>query len=169
MSMKILIQKILSTIEKVEIFLSKILLAAMIVVVALQVFCRYLLNKPLSWPEELSSFLLIWLTYLVADILLKRQGHVQIDFFTGKLSEKAQHIVSIGVNVYILVFLVFLIVNSIKIEMLQIHHVVGAALKIPKAFYTMAVTVSGISMTLSIGYSIWLSFEKLNILQLKRP
>ncbi len=162
--MKDMIQKILKTIERVEIFLAKILLAAMIVVVALQVFCRYLLNNPLSWPEELSSFLLIWLTYLIADVLLKRQGHVQIDFFTGKLPEKTQHVISIVVNIYILVFLGFLIVNSIQIEMLQIHHVVGAALKIPKAFYTMAVTVSGFSMALSIGYSIWLSLEQLNIL-----
>ena len=161
--MKNLIENLLSTIEKVEVFLSKILLAAMIGVVALQVFCRYMLNKPLSWPEELSSFLLIWLTYLIADVLLKRQGHVQIDFFTGKLSEKAQDIISIFVNLYILIFLGFLIVHSIKIEMLQIHHVVGAALKIPKAFYTLAVTVSGISMSLSICYSIWLSLEKLHI------
>lgn len=166
--MKKLIQKILSTIERVEIFLSKILLATMIGVVALQVFCRYLLNKPLSWPEELSSFLLIWLTYLVADILLKRQGHVQIDFFTRKLSEKTQNILSIVVNLYILIFLGFLIVNSIKLEMIQIHHVVGAALKIPKTFYTMAVTVSGISMSLSIAYSIWLNIEKLNIFPTRR-
>ena len=159
-----MIQKILKTIERVEIFLAKILLATMIVVVALQVFCRYLLNKPLAWPEELSSFLLIWLTYLIADVLLKRQGHVQIDFFTGKLSGKTQHMISIVVNIYILVFLGFLIVNSIQIEMLQIHHVVGAALKVPKAFYTLAVTVSSISMALSIGYSIWLSLEQLKIL-----
>ena len=57
--MKESIQKLLKGIEKVEMFLSKIFLSVMILVVALQVFFRYVINKPLTWPEELSSFLLI--------------------------------------------------------------------------------------------------------------
>jgi len=166
--MKESIQKLLKGIEKVEMFLSKAFLSVMILVVALQVFFRYVINKPLTWPEELSSFLLIWLTFLVADILLKRKGHVQVDFFTNKMSEKGQEIVSIIVNLYILAFLVFLIISSIKIEFLQIHHPVGAAMKIPKAFYTMAATISCTSMFLSICYFQWESVEKLIKLSKKK-
>jgi TRAP-type C4-dicarboxylate transport system permease small subunit len=147
--------------------LAKILLLIMVFVVGMQVFFRYGFNRPLTWPEELSGFLLIWLTFLVADILFKKNGHVQVDYFANKLSQKSQLIISFIVNLYIMVFLVFLIVGSIRIEMRQMTHLVGAALKLPKAYYTMAATVSGASMLVSAGSFQWEIFEKISALKRK--
>jgi TRAP-type C4-dicarboxylate transport system permease small subunit len=147
--MKETFQKILRTVERFEMVLAKILLLAMVAVVGMQVFFRYGFNRPLTWPEELSGFLLIWLTFIVADILFKRNGHVQVDYFAGKLSPRTQLVVSFIVNLYIMAFLVFLIIASIQIGLRQTKHLVGAALKLPKTFYTLAATVSGISMLVS--------------------
>lgn len=147
--MKETIQKFLKTIERYEMACAKILLLTMIIVVGTQVFFRYGFNRPLTWPEELSGFLLIWLTFIVADILFKRNGHVQVDYFAGKLSPRTQLVVSFVVNLYIMVFLVFLIIASIQIGLRQTKHLVGAALKLHKTFYTLAATVSGISMLVS--------------------
>jgi len=163
--MKDRIRGILKRIERVEMALAKLCLLVMIVVGGMQVLFRYAFNRPLTWPEELSGFLLIWMTFLVADILVKRKGHVEVEYFADKLSPRAQVIVSMVVNLYIIAFLVFLIVASIRLETVQIHHGVGAALRIPKAFYTMAATASGASMLLSFLFMEWEGLERLRALK----
>jgi TRAP-type C4-dicarboxylate transport system permease small subunit len=44
-----------------------------------QVFCRYVLNAPLRWPEELSRMLLVWLTYCGALVVPSQRIHVAVD------------------------------------------------------------------------------------------
>src|SRR5262249_37808184 len=51
-------------------------LAGIVVAGALQVFWRYALNAPLSWPEEVSRLLLIWLTYIGALVAPQSRLHV---------------------------------------------------------------------------------------------
>jgi TRAP-type C4-dicarboxylate transport system permease small subunit len=41
---------------------------SMTVIVALQVFFRYALNQSLFWSEELSRYLLVWLTFFGASV-----------------------------------------------------------------------------------------------------
>lgn len=163
--MKETIRRVLKSIERVEMALAKLCLLTMIVVVGMQVLFRYAFNHPLTWPEELSGFLLIWMTFLVADILVKRKGHVEVEFFAEKLSPRGQVIAALIVNLYIIVFLVFLIFSSIRLETVQIHHGVGAALRIPKAFYTMAATVCGASMLLSFLFMEWEGLQRLRALK----
>lgn len=44
-----------------------------------QVFCRYVLNAPLRWPEELSRMLFVWMTYCGALIVPSQRLHVAVD------------------------------------------------------------------------------------------
>lgn len=155
------IHRFLGAIERVELWLAKLCLLATMAVVGLQVVFRYGFNRPLSWPEELAGFLLVWLTFLVADILVKRKGHVEVEYFADKLSPRVQAIVGLLVNLYIIVFLVFLVVTSLRVAALQLDHGVGAALRIPKAYYTLAATVSGLSMLLSLLVMQWEAVERL--------
>ena len=76
------LKSILARVESVEMIISKILMVLMVASVKLQIFCRYVLNHPLPWPEELCGFLIIWLTFLIADVLYKREQHNSVDFFT---------------------------------------------------------------------------------------
>jgi TRAP-type C4-dicarboxylate transport system permease small subunit len=54
-------------------------LALMVFVILLQVFCRYILNNALPWPDEAARFLMLWLTGLMAPIALRQSGFVAID------------------------------------------------------------------------------------------
>ncbi len=47
----------------------------MTLIVAVQVFCRYVLNNSLFWAEELSRYLLAWLTFLGASVAYRRNVH----------------------------------------------------------------------------------------------
>ena len=60
-------------------YISVIALALMVFVILLQVFCRYVLNNALPWPDEAARFLMLWLTGLMAPIALRQSGFVAID------------------------------------------------------------------------------------------
>ena len=146
--MKVL-KLVLSRVAAVEMTISKALMVVMVASVALQIFCRYVLNNPLPWPEELCGFLIIWMTFLIADVLYKRESHNSVDFITRRLSESAQRNIHLGIHVFTAVFLVVLFYNSILLYIGQKGIVVGASLKIPRSIYTLSAIVSSFSMFLS--------------------
>jgi TRAP-type C4-dicarboxylate transport system permease small subunit len=47
--------------------------------ILLQVFCRYVLNAPLSWPEEFAVLMFGWMIFLGAALVQARDGHIAID------------------------------------------------------------------------------------------
>jgi len=55
------------------------LLAAIAIIVALGVFYRYVLNDALSWYEEISKFLMVWLAFIGAPLGFKHGAHVAIE------------------------------------------------------------------------------------------
>jgi tripartite ATP-independent transporter DctM subunit len=48
-------------------------------VAALQVFCRYVLNAALPWPEEVSIWLFSWSVFLGMALAVGRRSHIAID------------------------------------------------------------------------------------------
>jgi TRAP-type C4-dicarboxylate transport system permease small subunit len=140
---------ILAGVESVELIISKTLMVLMVASVTLQIFFRYVLNNPLPWPEELCGFLIIWLTFLIADVLYKRESHNSVDFITRKLSKAAQQNIHLGIHTFTGIFLAVLFYNSILLFIRQKGIVVGASLKIPRSIYTLSAIVCSFSMFLS--------------------
>lgn len=62
-----------------------VLMALMVVVILMQVFYRYVLNSPLSWPEEASLSLMIWMMGLMAPSAYRWGGFVAIDLLSEAL------------------------------------------------------------------------------------
>ncbi len=76
---------------------------SMAIIVAVQVFFRYVLNQSLFWSEELARYLLVWLTFLGASCAYYRHAHPGVDIlynrvppFLRKGFALAIHLVSIG-------------------------------------------------------------------------
>ncbi len=65
-------------------------LAVMVVLVFLNVVLRYAFNTGISVSEELSSWLLTYVTYLAALIALREHGHLGFDSVVAKLPEAGQ-------------------------------------------------------------------------------
>jgi TRAP-type C4-dicarboxylate transport system permease small subunit len=70
----------------------------MSVVVAVQVFSRYVLNHSLFWSEELARYLLVWLTFLGASVAYRRNMHPGIDMVYSRMSVSSQRIISIFIH-----------------------------------------------------------------------
>lgn len=70
-------------------------LAAMSIIVFVQVVCRYILQSSLPWSEEVSRYLLVWTTFLGGAYGIRQGAHLGIEAFTLLLPKKAQKILSI--------------------------------------------------------------------------
>lgn len=55
-----------------------VLLAAMSLIVFANVTLRYLSNFSIVWAEEVSRYLMIWMTFMGAGLVLRHGGHVAI-------------------------------------------------------------------------------------------
>ncbi|MFT4675449.1 MAG: TRAP-type C4-dicarboxylate transport system permease small subunit [Reinekea sp.] len=56
-----------------------VLVALMVLTILLQVFCRYVLNSALPWPEEVARAFMIWMMALVAAQAYHNGSFVAID------------------------------------------------------------------------------------------
>src|SRR5262245_26388634 len=55
-------------------------MAIIVVALALQVMLRYFFHAPLPWPEELSQFLLVWISFLGMYAAIRRNQHIKIEW-----------------------------------------------------------------------------------------
>jgi TRAP-type C4-dicarboxylate transport system permease small subunit len=78
--------------------------------ILVQVFCRYLLNAPLSWPEEFAVLMFGWMIFLGAALVQARDGHIAIDTLrrrahgrTARLLDLVRHL-AIGLAAVVLIW-----------------------------------------------------------------
>ncbi|WP_374448300.1 TRAP transporter small permease [Stella sp.] len=68
-------------------------LAAIMLIVATDVLLRYLLNAPLSWAFDLISlYLMAGLFFLALSDTQRHHGHVAVDIFQYRLSDRMRHL-----------------------------------------------------------------------------
>jgi len=92
-----------------------IVLAVMALSMAVNVFCRSCLNFSISWADELSQSLLVWLTFLGAAVAVREHSHYSFNFLDQVLKNKGKTILSLFVNVLILFCAVYMLIDGIKI------------------------------------------------------
>ena len=69
-------------------------LASMTAVVAVNVFCRFVLSFSLSWGDEVAQILLVWMTFLGAAIAMRTGSHYAFDYLVRSLPELAGKVFS---------------------------------------------------------------------------
>ncbi len=90
MNFLIKIGRILDKIIEIFAFIAGLILAFILLSVCLEVFMRYFLNRPLQWVVELTEYALLYITFLGAAWLLKRERHINVDIFLSLLSSRTR-------------------------------------------------------------------------------
>jgi TRAP-type C4-dicarboxylate transport system permease small subunit len=89
------------------------LVGVMTAAVLLQVFFRYVLNRPISWTEEFSIFSMIWMAFLVAPIAYRSGANVSIEVIRNLFKGRALAVLQIVLTVLILAILAILFRHSL--------------------------------------------------------
>ena len=84
----------------------------MVAVILAQVFWRYALSSPLSWPEEAARGLMIWMMGLIAPSAWRWGGFVAIDMLPSALPPRAAAALRLAILALALAVLVFLLAQA---------------------------------------------------------
>ncbi len=119
----------------------------MVVVIAMQVFMRYIMGASLAWSEELARYSFIWLVYLGISYGVKKQRHIKVDIMLLLLKDKGKIVLNIIANIIFLGFAIFVIIYGYSIaERLLTWGQTSPALRLPVGLVYMATPV-GMGLT----------------------
>jgi len=88
-------------------------------IVALQIFCRYVLNQPLFWPEEASVFLFVWLIWVGGAIGMREERQIRVDFFEQFFPEKIKNFFALFNTLLSILFMVLVVYYGIDVAEIQ--------------------------------------------------
>ena len=121
--------------------------AVMVVVVAAQVFCRYVLNHSLFWSEELARYLLVWLTFLGATVAYHRRVHPSIDILQARVAPAGARAMTVAGYLVALFFFGVLTVYGLQFAYF-VRAQISPALQIPKWTILVVLPLSGLILCL---------------------
>jgi len=125
-----------------------LLMAGMVVIVSAQVWYRFILNDPLSWSEEASRYLFVWISFMGAAAGVRYQVHLGIDLMEKILPAGSYRVAVIIVNLIIQVFLLMIIYWGFKIlGVIQFQE--SPSMHISMRYPYMAVPVGSIFMLIN--------------------
>jgi len=131
-----------------------LLMAAITVVVFLQVITRYVLAYPFDWPEELARILFVWVALLGAVLALRRGGHFSIALVTSLLPARVERGVAVFLRLLLLGFL-GLVTYLGADATLRVRQQLSTALEISMSYGYAAVPVSAGLMALEMARMLW--------------
>lgn len=124
-----------------------VILGIIVVIMLLAIWSRYIMQAPFGWTEQLSRMLFVWITFLGAAILYRRNGHIAIDFFQALLPLPAARAVRIFNQVLMLGLFLVLLVYGTRLTWATLGQTFGA-LNITPAFYYASAPISAALMVL---------------------
>lgn len=122
-------------------------MAAIVLITLAAVWWRYVLNAPISWIEQVSNMLFIWMTFVGAAILYRQHLHIAVDMFIGMLPSRLKTAGYWTIELLNLVFIVTLFVSSLKLSIDVLPNTTGA-LDITPAWYYFSAPISCAMMML---------------------
>ena len=125
------------------------LVATTAIVTCLSVFFRSVLNASLSWPVEVSGYLLIPISFAGAYLALRGRGHIAFDMLAQSLPATVRKtmltIVDVGVGGFLLM-LAYLAYHMIAV-------VGGTPLEtvpLPRGLFMAAIPIGSVAMVLGL-------------------
>jgi TRAP-type transport system small permease protein len=143
-------------------------LAIMAILVFGNVLLRYIFNTGITWSEEVSRYLFVWLTFIGAIGALKDNQHLGVDMLVKKLSPGARKIAFLISNVIVLYVLWLALEGSWKITLLNTK-ALSPALGIPMSYVYASGIVMAIGMAIIILHKMYqVFFKKVPIEELEK-
>jgi TRAP-type C4-dicarboxylate transport system permease small subunit len=129
-------------IQRFEEILGSGLLVAMLLITLFNIMGRYLFGQPLSWAEEVATYLFVWLAMIGAALALKTRQHFMIAYVIERLKGRGGDWARIGVAGLIVLACAVVFINGM-IYMSWGWNAVTPATEISRAIPYSAVAVGG--------------------------
>ena len=155
-------EKIVSTMDRIENFLAVVLISLMCSVTFLQVVTRQV-GYPLSWTEELSRFTFIWLIYIGISMAVRQRKHLAVDIVPLLLSDTGKVVLRIIADIISLVFFAVILFYGVQvIRKLMIQPQYSQAMKLNMTYAYLAPYVGSAMAIIRYIFDIIISVQEIS-------
>ncbi|OGB90341.1 MAG: hypothetical protein A3G35_18975 [candidate division NC10 bacterium RIFCSPLOWO2_12_FULL_66_18] len=128
------------------------LLAALVILIDLQVFYRYVLNDPLSWPEEIARNAFIWLVALGTVKLFRERSNYVINFFLVSAPAAVQRAAAFVYDIIALLLFIVVLVGSwpVLVANARIKTAIGLPINLLYASFAVASVLVIVAIVVSL-------------------
>ena len=135
----------------IEDWVGTLLAGAILVVMSVQVFLRYVLNESLIWSDELSRYLLVAMAFVGTATGMRKDNHIRIDVVDHMIPAPAARALRLAVDLAVLFYLAS--VFWLSLDMLAIFHrrpstAMGVPMSIPYAAVTVGFGLAALRLAL---------------------
>lgn len=148
------LRRALAALGALERALVTMLVLFIVASIGAQVFSRYVLDEPLIWVEEAATYAFIWATFLGVGWGVKRERHVRIATFVGRLGPWGAASVRAFSNLCILILAATLVHQAWKIAGVEsMRSTIALPVRLPASlFLSVPLLVGMASVSFSILY-----------------
>lgn len=132
-----------------ELGFAMLILLGFLVLSTLQVVSRFVLNLPFTWTEELTAALVIWMTFLGAIAIQRRDSHIRVEMVREFLSAKTVAILYGFFDLAILACLIAMCIGGWH-TLQETGYQKTPALGIPLNLITAAVPIASIPLAIFV-------------------
>ena len=135
-------------------YLTAVLLTVMAVLVMGNVVMRYFFNSSVTWAEEVSRFVFVWLVFIGSIVAFNDNEHLGVDTLVNKLSAKGKKVLYI-INCFVIFSTAALTLHgSIALTMLNFD-LSSPAIGLPYAYVYSSGIIFAVGMGLIIAKNLY--------------
>lgn len=139
--------------DRVARFLVAVMMGMMTVDVLFGVLNRFLLKIPISWVEEIATYLLIYISLIGSAVAVRIGGHVGVGFVVSRLKDRTKRFLY-WVNVLgVFSFVVIVMVLGMRLALREMSQL-GHATRIPMFWPFLSLPVGSFLILLQLLYLI---------------
>ena len=145
---------------RTDLYCAVFLLLSVLIITSVQVILRYVFSSPLSWPEEIATHALVWITFLGGSIVTRREEHIKVTFFVEFLPKKFLGWLFLILDILIACFLIAILIGCIPVFK-KLRLLLLPATQISMNWVFAAVPICALIMLLYYLSSMWKQFRRL--------
>lgn len=140
--------------DKLLAFVTASAMAAIVLIVFVNVALRYIVNTGLTWSEEIAVNLFVWVIFLGA-ILAGLEGlHIKVDMLTKKLPKGMQKVFIVLSSLCVLFAMGVLIVGGIDVVKVTDKNI-SPATGLPFSYVSAALVVCAVCLVFITLYNMY--------------
>lgn len=139
-------------------FLAAVIFIFAMLAVNFGVTLRYVLHRPQAWVVDIAAMCLIYITFLAATWLLRKEGHVTMDIAIGLLKPRTLTIINIITSlICAIMFLLFVVYGAYITwdHFLEGRYCAHTVLRIPTAYTLVIIPVGSSFLFIQLMRRAW--------------
>jgi len=137
-----------------DLYCGAFLMAAVLTIISFQVILRYFFSSPLPWPEEVTTSLLVWITFLGGSIVTRREEHIKVTYFVEFLPKRVLIWIFLFLDILIIFFLTAILIGCVPVFQ-KLRLILLPATEISINWVFASVPISAFMMLIYYVSSAW--------------